>query len=188
MNDKAGTVTGSAPCHWTHSHEPHEWTPLLEDPGAERVLHIGAAIMCPGKPPRGRGTSNGNANGSSEDRRRRRAWLLETYRADVDALVIEYPSGLVLVYDETAHSAAYSAADAEACGYPWRVVPACRCYRCGRLLIDTNGEFPPPPHAVTVDRIVPGCKGGTYRRTNIRPACGKCNSGTGGALSGKVKR
>jgi 5-methylcytosine-specific restriction endonuclease McrA len=46
----------------------------------------------------------------------------------------------------------------------------CRCYRCGKVLdIDT----------VTVDRIVPGCHGGTYRRDNIRPACAHCNSATG---------
>jgi len=29
---------------------------------------------------------------------------------------------------------------------------------------------------VTVDRIVPGCQGGTYRRDNIQPACAGCNS------------
>ena len=55
------------------------------------------------------------------------------------------------------------------------LVDACRCYRCGCLLtVDT----------VTVDRIVPGCQGGTYRRTNIRPACARCNSVTGGATRG----
>lgn len=53
--------------------------------------------------------------------------------------------------------------------------PACRCYRCGDLL--TMGT-------VTVDRIIPGCKGGTYRRNNIRPACTRCNSETGGSLRG----
>lgn len=47
---------------------------------------------------------------------------------------------------------------------------ACRCYRCGKLLTAST---------VTVDRIVPGCQGGTYRRTNIRPACSTCNSETG---------
>lgn len=41
---------------------------------------------------------------------------------------------------------------------------------------------------LTVDRIIPGCKGGTYRRDNIRPACGGCNSETGGALAGKGKK
>jgi 5-methylcytosine-specific restriction endonuclease McrA len=47
----------------------------------------------------------------------------------------------------------------------------CRCFRCGELLDTTT---------VTVDRIIPGCQGGTYRRDNIRPACGGCNSETGG--------
>lgn len=49
----------------------------------------------------------------------------------------------------------------------------CRCYRCGRLLTEES---------VTVDRIVPGCLGGKYVRENIRPACGGCNSETGGGL------
>ncbi len=94
-----------------------------------------------------RGTTNRNDRGNAKDRERRRAWLVETYRADADA----YPE-------------------------PWTVTsvvrsePACRCYRCGTLLtVDT----------VTVDRIIPGCKGGTYRRNNIRPACSSCNSITG---------
>lgn len=52
-------------------------------------------------------------------------------------------------------------------------VGTCRCYRCGELLtVDT----------VTVDRIIPGCQGGTYRRENIRPACAGCNSETGGGI------
>lgn len=46
----------------------------------------------------------------------------------------------------------------------------CRCYRCGKLLLLDQ---------ITVDRIVPGNHGGTYRRNNIRPACAKCNSATG---------
>ena len=49
----------------------------------------------------------------------------------------------------------------------------CRCYRCGDVLTDKT---------VTVDRIVPGCRGGKYVRNNIRPACGDCNSETGGGL------
>lgn len=48
------------------------------------------------------------------------------------------------------------------------------CYRCNKLLNFLT---------ITVDRINPGCLGGTYRRDNIRPACGKCNSETGGALA-----
>lgn len=51
----------------------------------------------------------------------------------------------------------------------------CRCYRCGELL-DIN--------TVTVDRIIPGAKGGRYVRSNIRPACGKCNSETGARVRG----
>jgi hypothetical protein len=50
----------------------------------------------------------------------------------------------------------------------------CPCYRCGATLDDST---------ITVDRIVPGRDGGTYRRGNIRPACGPCNSETGGALA-----
>lgn len=49
------------------------------------------------------------------------------------------------------------------------------CYRCGAVLDGSS---------VTVDRRVPGVLGGTYIRTNIRPACGPCNSETGGALAG----
>lgn len=106
-----------------------------------------------------RGTTNRNERGSTTDRRRRREWLVQTYRADVDLWVDEsqYPAGVWWDYH----------ADAQ---------PACRCYRCGVLLtVDT----------VTVDRIIPGCQGGTYRRSNIRPACGPCNSETGGALPRK---
>lgn len=102
-----------------------------------------------------RGTTNGNVRGSSYARRRRRAWLIEHYASDVPGF--------------------------------------CRCYRCGRLLY--NPDEPPLSRSgflapngrwehslpLTVDRIVPGCKGGTYRRNNIRPACGQCNSETGGA-------
>lgn len=46
----------------------------------------------------------------------------------------------------------------------------CRCYRCGVLLDYETME---------VDRIKPGCEGGTYVRGNIRPACGDCNKITG---------
>jgi hypothetical protein len=45
------------------------------------------------------------------------------------------------------------------------------CWRgCGAwLTVDT----------LTVDRLVPGCRGGTYRRENIRPACAPCNTSWG---------
>lgn len=109
-----------------------------------------------------RGTSNKNVSGSAKDRRARRAWLVETYRADV--VVFLWSDGVV------AAVRAYTNADVV------EEVPVCRCYRCGRLLtIET----------LTVDRIIPGCHGGTYRRNNIRPACGGCNSKTGGAVRSK---
>jgi len=55
------------------------------------------------------------------------------------------------------------------------------CYRCGvPLLQDDDPEA--PGQSVTVDRIVPGCLGGTYEDDNTRPACGPCNEETGGYL------
>lgn len=110
--------------------------------------------------PTKRGTSNRNERGSSYSRRSRRAWMLLTYAADV-------PNH-------------------------------CRCYRCGVLLF--NPDSPPDlndlavalwgtqqlcAQPLTIDRIIPGCEGGTYRRNNIRPACGGCNSETGGALANR---
>ena len=47
------------------------------------------------------------------------------------------------------------------------------CYRCGVSLDATT---------LTVDRVVPGCEGGSYRRDNIRPACKPCQDQTGGHL------
>ena len=49
----------------------------------------------------------------------------------------------------------------------------CRCYRCGTKLTEST---------MTIDRIVPGCKGGKYAPGNIRPACGPCNSFTGSTV------
>lgn len=130
-------------------------------------LSVTSAML--GVPPKlaRRGTSNTNARGSSEDRKRRREWLVKTYRADVDLSDFEVfskpwaPGHLVTVPLGSGQ-------------------PACRCYRCGLALsVDT----------VTVDRIIPGCEGGTYRRSNIRPACGTCNSETGARLgNGRRKR
>lgn len=93
-----------------------------------------------------RGTSNANVRGNTRDRARRKAWLIATFRADVDlspALDRTVPLGLG--------------------------VPAVRCYRCGDLM--TAAEM-------TIDRIIPGHKGGKYVRNNIRPACGPCNFGS----------
>lgn len=97
--------------------------------------------------------------GSNLERARRRAWLVETFRADADVIVIPFDPP---VTTETLRGMG---------------IPACRCYRCGKLLtVDT----------VTVDRIVPGAHGGTYRRNNIRPACMSCNSSTGATIRKKA--
>jgi 5-methylcytosine-specific restriction endonuclease McrA len=116
-----------------------------------------------GRPVSRRGTTNGNARGGSEDRRRRREWLVQSYAANVAVVTIQLPLGPMVVEVELGTEGSEN---------------ACRCYRCGSLLtVDT----------VTVDRIVPGCQGGTYRRSNIRPACGRCNSQTG-ATTRRTKR
>lgn len=123
-----------------------------------------------------RGTSNGNQRGSSEDRRRRREWLVATYASDVQLTQVLFVSGHVDVYP---YGATVEELEADPVVVRAEVVPTCRCYRCGELLtVDT----------VTVDRIIPGCHGGTYRRDNIRPACGKCNSSTGAPLRRKRRR
>lgn len=109
-----------------------------------------------------RGTTNGNARGGSDERRRRREWLVATYRADLD---------VQRIYGEV-----------NPFGLPTMKglgEPACRCYRCGVLLT---------AETVTVDRIIPGCQGGTYRRTNIRPSCQPCASLTGAVLGNDRKR
>lgn len=109
------------------------------------------------KAPARRGTTNGNARGGSDDRRRRREWLVQTFRADYDVIQIEdqFRTGEFVTIPVEVNGGG---------------LPACRCYRCGKLLTADT---------LTVDRIVPGCQGGTYARNNIRPACGTCNSSTG---------
>lgn len=104
-----------------------------------------------------RGTCHANERGNTRDRLARRTWLVEKWRANVDAVVFRNDKGDVLVI-------------AAGPGTIGERVMACRCYRCGVLLtVET----------VTVDRIVPGCQGGRYVRNNIRPACAACNSETG---------
>lgn len=135
-----------------------------------------------------RGTSNGNARGSSYNRAARRAYLLATYAANVQVIRYTQADGTVGDYHpqtpelqaafvERLESA--SPLDWTADVESWVVLATCRCYRCGGLLTDET---------VTVDRILPGCKGGTYRRENIRPACGTCNSETGGALASRPRK
>jgi hypothetical protein len=108
-----------------------------------------------------RGTSNGNERGSSETRRKRRVWLIETYASNVPGFA--------------------------------------RCYRCGRLVYNPddypgetnlvvihNGRFE-AARPLTVDRIKPGCEGGRYVNSNIRPACGYDNASTGSKLARRGK-
>lgn len=122
-----------------------------------------------------RGTTNKNITGNSEDRRRRREWLVQTFRADVDVYEcsLEFSMGPVQwpVAEDWREIYAYSP-------LIWERKAACRCYRCGGLLtVDT----------VTVDRIIPGCLNGTYRRDNIRPSCGSCAYVTGAQLGNARK-
>lgn len=73
--------------------------------------------------------------------------------------------------------------------YASNVPGCCRCYRCGVLLSDAEQLLAQilGVEAITVDRIVPGVRGGRYVRSNIRPACADCNSETGGALAGSAR-
>ena len=66
------------------------------------------------------------------------------------------------------------------------------CPTCRRRTCDCGGHYDSYgdekfllAYALTIDRIVPGCRGGTYRRNNIRPACAGCNSETGGRTRSK---
>lgn len=134
-----------------------------------------------------RGTTNGNARGSSYSRATRRAWLLATYAANVQVVRRSWPDGSETFYyprnaeDQGVHVGMLEALleDGVAPFESFQVLATCRCYRCGDLLVDGT---------LTVDRIIPGVKGGTYRRNNIRPACGACNSETGGALATRKGR
>lgn len=56
---------------------------------------------------------------------------------------------------------------------------SCRCYRCGCELTAAT---------LTVDRILAGMDGGTYVRSNIRPACEPCNIYTGNKLRDHRRR
>lgn len=139
-----------------------------------------------------RGTSNSNRRGGSETRRRRREWLVKTYRSDTDVVVARYTGAspdredlnkvslytprtqsdyeFACLVDFLERDSAFEVLNPRA--------PTCRCYRCGLLLT---------VEIVTVDRIIEGTNGGTYRRNNIRPACLPCNSKTGGALAKKQR-
>lgn len=100
---------------------------------------------------------------------------METYRADVDMLVVTGgPAG--------AWSAAVLPGSSVESWCVSEEIPnatvhkACRCFRCGDLLTAKT---------LVVDRIIPGCDGGTYRRNNIRPECHSCSATRGGAVRRK---
>jgi 5-methylcytosine-specific restriction endonuclease McrA len=48
----------------------------------------------------------------------------------------------------------------------WGDGTTCPCTHCDATL---------DKHTVEADRIIPGSRGGTYRRENIQPACRTCN-------------
>lgn len=53
-------------------------------------------------------------------------------------------------------------------------------FNCGTLVTFTT---------ITVDRFpISGIEGGTYKRGNIRPACGPCNSSDGSSLGAARKK
>lgn len=106
------------------------------------------------------GTCNGGDRGNTKDRRARKEWMVSEFRADVDLTLGD--DGFMIEVDRG------------------EGIPACRCYRCGELLtVET----------VTPDRWpIPGCKGGTYRRNNIRPACSTCQSITGNEIKHTIKK
>lgn len=139
-----------------------------------------ASMTTEARPKARRGTSNGNAAGSSTDRRRRKEWLLATFPADVALVRVSFegnPPGELhpVPLDRVDRVVAdWSTPIDGAPAVTVEVLPAVRCYRCATLL-----------HAgtVTADRIIPGCEGGTYRRDNLRPACQPCQSFTGGQLA-----
>ena len=99
---------------------------------------------------------------------------MATYRADVD---VYRATVNVEGSDEVVEYLIPVSRERTSVGLPTE--PACRCYRCGELLtVDM----------VSADRIKPGCDGGTYIRTNIRPACKRCNSITGATTRRKGTR
>jgi len=137
-----------------------------------------------------RGTSNADVRGNTKDRKRRREWIVATYPADVSVLEVTWLNDASDRYyptDRTMEAAWLAGLAEDDAAVTVEQLPTTRCYRCGTLLtVDT----------VTCDRILPGAEGGTYGtplrdqrdgRTNVRPACGDCNSETGGALGAARK-
>lgn len=112
-----------------------------------------------------RGTTNTNARGNNTTRKRRREAMVRNWRADVDVAPSVHLDGKLAAEDWNGDL------------YPVPLgegVPACRCWRCPKLLTADT---------VTIDRWpVPGIDGGKYTATNTRPACGNCNQTTGATV------
>lgn len=160
------------------------------------VVYPGRVLTWPRTKTTRRGTSNSDKRGSSYDRRARRARLVDRFRADRDLLAIRQ-------HDQDGNPVPPYLIAADPCEDPEvalellvessryvtaaLVVPAARCYACGALLHagftwpgDLDSEA--VEGTLTCDRIIPAAEGGTYVDTNLRPACARHNSSTGGAL------
>lgn len=127
--------------------------------------------------PHARGTSNKNKRGSSYDVRRRKEYLLKTYAADWPLVRVTWAvtgETTVEAYVVTVEALRAYEGVLEA-----EEVPTARCFRCGALVWFET---------ISVDKIVPDCKGGTYRRENIRPACDDCQTTTGNQIRVAVAR
>lgn len=105
-----------------------------------------------------RGRSNSNERGSAASRRKRKLRLIARYPA---RQLVHFCTPVQRLSD----GALYPVHTTISCPVEGKT----RCYACGALLdIDT----------VTVDRIIPGAKGGRYVDENCRPACSPCNTAT----------
>ena len=152
-----------------------------------------------------RGTSNRDLRGNTKNRRARRRRTVARYLADAPLIASWFSDGTIHVTGVPWASSPHGPTDDDIrtwCESLWRVdqaraahvvdgpklvhvavLPAARCYRCGKLLhagLESPGVgLPTLEGTVTNDRIDPG---GSYRDTNIRPACGPCQEHTGGKL------
>lgn len=182
-----------APCGADHPSEQVSCTRDAHHRGPHAAQH-GDPISWPRTRAARRGTSNSDVRGSSYNRRRRRTKLIDAWPADVALLCIvqvdQYgdpvapyciasdPRGIETEAQLAALVASSRYVTAAA------VLPATRCYACGVLLHAgaTLEDGTVIDGTVTCDRIVPGAEGGTYAFANLRPACARHNSSTGGAL------
>jgi hypothetical protein len=125
-----------------------------------------------------RGTTNTNARGNNTQRKRRREAMVQNWRADLSVIQVKF-NHTGRGEEWIAKSAEDQAAvlerlDTDTSFTLIAVVPACRCWRCGKLLTADT---------VTIDRWpVPGIDGGKYTANNTRPACATCNPTTGATV------